>query len=445
MTRRRKIQIASVVAAAFVAAGGMAANGYNLAAQYRTDLEYGYRRAFSDLGDYVSGMETALIKASYANTPTQQNAIASLLMKEASGAKSSLAALPTTSGSMETVQKFVAQVEDFSAAVASKVSRGEALSDDDRQTLSSLEQYASLLHDNLMEVQKEFDASSLHLGETKQILGNLDLDASLPAISQSLETAAADFKDYPTLIYDGPFSDHISQLKPKWLENRSTVSLENARRTAAAFFGLQETDLAYSSSTQGNLPTYNFTGGSCRISVTQQGGLVCSLIDSRTPAEAVLTFEEASAKAQEFLAQNGMDSLTETYYVINDNLCTIQYAYAENDITFYPDLIKVTVALDDGSIVEYDGSGYLMNHHDRAAQTPSLTKEDAQSRLSPELSVEAGRLAVIPTPGLDELLCYEFLCKGDGEDQVLVYVNAATGMEEQIFLRLQGDGGVLVI
>ena len=235
MTRRRKIQIASVVAAAFVAAGGMAANGYNLAAQYRTDLEYGYRRAFSDLGDYVSGMETALTKASYANTPTQQNAIASLLMKEASGAKSSLAALPTTSGSMETVQKFVAQVEDFSAAVASKVSRGEALSDDDRQTLSSLEQYASLLHDNLTEVQKEFDASSLHLGETKQILGNLDLDASLPAISQSLETAAADFKDYPTLIYDGPFSDHISQLKPKWLENRSTVSLENARRTAAAF------------------------------------------------------------------------------------------------------------------------------------------------------------------------------------------------------------------
>ena len=59
--------------------------------------------------------------------------------------------------------------------------------------------------------------------------------------------------------------------------------------------------------------------------------------------------------------------------------------------------------------------------------------------------MEAGRLAVIPTPGLDELLCYEFLCKGDGEDQVLVYVNAATGMEEQIFLRLQGDGGVLVI
>ena len=72
MTRRRKIQIASVVAAVVVALAGTTACGYWQAEQYRMDLEYGYRRAFNDLSDHVTGMGNALTKAVYANTPTQQ-------------------------------------------------------------------------------------------------------------------------------------------------------------------------------------------------------------------------------------------------------------------------------------------------------------------------------------------------------------------------------------
>ena len=58
--------------------------------------------------------------------------------------------------------------------------------------------------------------------------------------------------------------------------------------------------------------------------------------------------------------------------------------------------------------------------------------------------MESVRLAVIPTPGLDEVLCWEFSCKGGDGRQVLSYVNTGTGLEEQLYLLQIDDSGVLV-
>ena len=62
------------------------------------------------------------------------------------------------------------------------------------------------------------------------------------------------FTDYPTLIYDGPFSDHITQMKPKFLEGAQTVSADTAQTTAALFLNEQPQNLARPGDTEGNLP-----------------------------------------------------------------------------------------------------------------------------------------------------------------------------------------------
>lgn len=445
MTRRRKIQLISVIAAALIALIGTTISGYVLAGRYRTDLEYGYRRAFNDLSEHVTGMENALNKVTYANTPTQQHGITALLMKEASSAKASLAVLPLGGDSMDTVQKFVAQVEDFSSSLSTKISAGEALTDDDENTLFQLGQYAALLKSNLAQVNQQFAEQNLQIGETKSILKNLDLEESLPAFSNSLETTASDFKDYPTLIYDGPFSDHIAQKEPLWLKGKAEISADDAKKKAAEFFQIDSAQLANAGETAGNFPAYNFTTQQARISITKAGGLASSLLNSRKVEEASLTIDQAKEKALAFLQKNGMDHLAESYYVVYDNICTIQYAFAQDDITFYPDLIKVSVALDNGEIMEYNGSGYLMNHHDRQKQSPALTEQQAADKVSDRLSIQKAGLAVIPTASMKEVLCYEFLCAGSNGEEVLVYINAATGMEEQIFIIVHDDSGTLVV
>ena len=40
--------------------------------------------------------------------------------------------------------------------------------------------------------------------------------------------------------------------------------------------------------------------------------------------------------------------MVDTYYLKNDNTATINYAFKQDDVTMYPDLIKLKIALDNG-------------------------------------------------------------------------------------------------
>lgn len=91
---------------------------------------------------------------------------------------------------------------------------------------------------------------------------------------------------------------------------------------------------------------------------------------------------------------------------------TINFAALQDDVTLYPDLIKVSVAMDNGEILGFDARGYLTNHHQRTFEKPALSMEEAQKKVSPNLTVKNGKMAVVPSTSLTEKLCYEFVCTG---------------------------------
>ena len=424
MTKNRKVLFLSLaLVAVILVLGGTTVSGYMQASKYKMNLNYNYQRAVTDLGDCVENIENTLNKSIYANTPTQQNGLAAKLMRETSMAKAALGILPLESGNLANVNKFISQVGDFSMALSSKISAGGSISEEEYASMENLEQYAKKLKEGLDGIQPDFDAGP---------------------VDASFQQAADDFTDYPSLIYDGPFSDHIGQQEPKLLAGQSEVPQGNAQNNAASFLGVTQDKLTHTQDSADGLPTYNFDCGTIRISVTKAGGVVSAMTDGREIGEIRLDADGARTAAQGFLEAKGIQNMKESYYVINDGICTINYAYSQDGVTCYPDLVKVAVALDTGGIVEYNATGYIMNHTDRGALTPKITQEEAQKSVSPRLKVESGSLALIPTPGLNEVLCYEFQCTGENEDRVLVYINASTGMEEQIFILMQSDSGVLV-
>ncbi len=105
--------------------------------------------------------------------------------------------------------------------------------------------------------------------------------------------------------------------------------------------------------------------------------------------------------------------------------------------------MKVTVELEKGGTIEFDAAGYVMNNHDRSIPAPKIPLDEAKSAVSPLLRVESGRLAVIPTPGLDELLCWELHCTAADGQEVLSYVNTETGLEEQLYILQRDEHGTL--
>ena len=422
MNKKRLFTIIAV-AAIILTLGGTTVMGYTTASKYKMNLDYNYKRALNDLNACVTNIEVSLSKATYANTPTQQNGLAAKLMRESSVAKSALAVLPISDNSLDKVSKFVTQVGDFSMSLSTKISAGQKITADEYKTIASLEQYAYTLHNGLLSVKPDLDTTDL---------------------TTDLKQTASDFTDFPSLIYDGPFSDSIGQKKPKLTEGKSQILQGNAQNTAADFLGVTQDKLTHTQDTAGGLPTYNFTGnnGGIRISVTKAGGYVSSMENSRDVTAENLIYEDASKKAKSFLDSRGLTNMKESYYVVNDGICTINYAYYKNDIVYYPDLIKVSVALDNGEIMKFDATGYIMNHHDRNL-TAKITADQAQKKVSANLKVQKRGLALIPTPGLNEVLCYEFLCNGKGKDRVLVYINASTALEEQILILQTSDSGIL--
>ena len=422
MNKKRIITLVAMIAL-IVTLGATTAAGYVSANRYKTNLEYNYKRALGDLNGCVSNIETALDKAVYANTATQQNGLAAKLMRESSMAKSALAVLPITDHSLDNVTKFITQVGDFAMTLSTKVSSGQKITEEEYKTMKDLEQYAKTLQSGLQNAKTNIESDQL---------------------TQEFKKTSEDFTDFPSLIYDGPFSDHISQLKPMLTQGRPQILQGNAQNIAAEFLGVAQDKLAHTQDTAGGLPTFNFTAnnGGIRICVTKAGGFVSSMENSRDVTTESLTYEDASKKARSFLDGRGITGMKETYYVINDGICTINYAYNKDNIIFYPDLIKVSVALDNGEIVLYNSTGYIMNHHGRTVAA-KITADQAQGSVSKKLKIQKRGLALIPTPGLSEVLTYEFLCSGQNNERVLVYINATTGFEEQILILQTSDNGIL--
>ena len=74
-----------------------------------------------------------------------------------------------------------------------------------------------------------------------------------------------------------------------------------------------------------------------------------------------------------------------------------------------------------------------------------MSREEAAGQINGELVIESAQLAIIPSPGGEEVLCWEFLCSDGDEHKTLIYVNAVSGMQEKILLLLEDENGSLTI
>jgi len=180
------------------------------------------------------------------------------------------------------------------------------------------------------------------------------------------------------------------------------------------------------------------------ISISKKGGHVILMNSNREIELQVLTMEQANKKGKEFLNSHGFPNMKETYYLKEDGIVTINYAYFQNEVIVYPDLIKVKVALDNGEVLGIETTGYLNSHAERVLNSPKITKDEAKENLNKNIEIQSEGLAIIPTEWKTELLCWEFKGKVDNTD-FLVYINAETGREEDILIIVNTPNGTLTM
>lgn len=449
LSKRSLIRIISFLAAVLLVAIGFAIQQHAAARDYRIQLENTYARALGELSSYLANISANLDKGQYIGTPGQLSQMSARIWRESGGAKSALSTLPVSDLHMDNTYKFLSQVGDYAMALSKKVASGVQLTEEDQQNAEALREYAAKLSGYVDGVQRQVREGRVDvtaLRTARQDSGD-DTEGTQPAgVSAGFEDVEQTMTGYPTLIYDGPFSDHLLTRKPRLTYGLPAVTADAARQAAAAAARLNPGDLTRADDENSNMPSYTFKAENLSIGVTKAGGIVTHLINGREIGEERMRNDAIFRFAEEYLTSLGYENMRATYYEKADGVCTINYAATSGNVILYTDLVKVGVALDDGSIVFYDARGYINNHRDRVLDDPAITAEEALQSVNSSLTVFSERLALIPTSGQNEVLTYEFQAKageGDGEQKVLVYINAATGVEEQILLLLETPEGTL--
>ncbi len=446
-SRRASIRLISFFAALSLVLGIVAFENYRSAHYAGQQLENTYQRSLEDLTGYVNGLSATLQKAGYAGTAPQLANLSAKLWRESGAAKTALSSLPLGDAHLENLSRFLSQVGDYSMYLTKKMSQGETLSGEERQNLARMEEACLTLAQQLGELERQVTQEGLSVRDLESSLGQNDVAlADSAGIMDGFSEMETSFDGMPTLIYDGPFSDHILERTPRLTEKAPLFTQQSALQRAALCAGVMEDQLKFMGDESSNMACFQFsTEEGITMGITKQGGYLAYLSNPRQVGEEALSIDATIKRGRSYLERLGYTSLVSTYYELADGICTINYAFSQNDITYYTDLIKVGVALDNGQVVFCDARGYITNHTDRKLPEPFIAQEEAQKSVNSTLQVRSVSLSCIPTTGLNEVYTYEFKTEAPDGQTVLVYINAQTGAEEQILLLLENENGTLTI
>ena len=420
---------------------------YKKQREFRQASENSYNMAFYEVVDYVQNVEVYLAKSLITNSPESGAESLANVWREANLAMGYLAQLPIESNELANTSKFLNQVSEYSYSLYTKNIKGQELTEDDMKNIKSLHQYSVELENTLNQLSADINEGRIKWGElTKK--GTVAFAQQVSNISKdSFSNLEQTFHEYSGLIYDGAFSEHITRKEKVGLTGEK-IDEETAKNKATELFNNSNINEVTSyGRSEGDINSYNFgikfnDDFTATVSISEKGGHVIYMERNRDITTEIISQEEADKKAKEYLEQKGFKNMKETYYLKQSGIVTINYAYVQDNVIMYPDLIKVKVALDNGEILGIETSGYLNSHTKRDLKEPKITKEKAKDSLNKDLTIESEALAIIPTEWQTEVLCWEFEGNMDGMD-FIVYVNAETGKEEDILIITNTPNGTL--
>lgn len=424
---------------------------YRQKTEYVVQTENQYNLAFYELIDYMDDVENYLAKSIISSSAENGAKTLMHVWREANLAQVYLSQLPISSNELSNTSKFLNQVSEYSYSLATKCINNQDITDVELNNLQELYNYSTNLTVTLEQLLNDMGNGNISWGELTNQTDIAFAQQVDNLSSSSFSNLDENFGEYEGLIYDGAYSEHIESAEKKGLTGVE-ISEEEAKNIAIKFVGEERIDEINSNGLveNGKIVVYDFAikikGGDnnnpMNISISKIGGHIVLMNYNREILEEKISQEDANNLGKIFLDSRGIPNMKATYYLKQGGAVTINYAYTQDEVVVYPDLIKIKIALDNGEILGIETSGYLNNHEIRNIPEVKISEEQAREKLNKNLEITSSGLAIIPTEWRTEIFCYEFKGKVNNMD-FLVYINAETGVEENILVIIDTPNGVL--
>jgi len=427
---------------------------------YRNYLQGQYSKNMYELISSVQNIRINLGKAAIVGSREQSIVVFEEIFRFSATANDKLHSLPIDQSVVGDTSEFLTQVGDFCYSLAKASSEGKDLNDKEYGVIDELELQSYTLQEQLNGVLSDINDGKVKWGEIRKKSTSVFAKVGDDLVNEKFKGIQKQIVQYPALIYDGPFSDNILEIKPKIMSQKEVSESEAAKVIKNVFgkdkSGKEQIESIENIAVQGKtrIPSYTFhvtfkgrdkSDGKTVIEVSKNGGRIVYLLDNRSIGKPTLDINKAIEGGSTFIGKIGYKNMEPTYTLNYENTAVVSYVYNQGEVVIYPDQVKLKIALDDGSIIGIESEKFLVSHVEKRQITaPKITVAKAQERVGKRLKINKISLAIIPTEMNKEVLCYEFLGTYKEKD-FIVYINANTGYEQRIMEIIDTPNGKLTI
>lgn len=429
MSKKAKIAVAVTGGILILAVIGLSVALGIIEKRRRTNEEklgYIYEKSYYETVNCMSDVELKLDKVSVLQGRELRRELLTDVWRECDVSATNFSQLGTESEEISKVIKFFNQLGDYCYYLSVKL-KNAPLSEEEESNLAKYREVVKTLNVNLSEAK-----ASLTDGKTVALVTS-------ETVADAIKNHSS--VEYPEMIYDGPFSDGLNDREAKFLADKTEITSEDGVGKISAYFP-DATGIKYVGDGTASIPTYlyEFTLGRNvgTAQITKAGGYLAMYNAYCEINEPTLTEEECVAKADGYMARFGYEGMKAVWVSNDDSTVYINYAYEQDGIVFYPDLIKVKICAETGDIIGLEGQNYLYNHVAREVSFPATTVV-----INQKLTVVSRTECIIPTEWNNEIQALEIVAQKDGITYY-IYLDPTTGEEIKAMVVIEESGKLLV-
>ena len=241
---------------------------------YGTQLESIYEQNYYDLVDNVNNADMEISKLVNSNDTAYQKKLLLEIADAANSMQNNMSMLPLTGENVLDSVRFVHQLSGYTQTLEEKVAIGGTLSDDDVETLKEL-------HETLISMKQNLNRMSENMRDGYSILlSSNEANGDLNSFTVDFNQIKSMDVDYPTMIYDGPFSDSVVNSEVKGLSGNEITKDDAIKEIEEVFKDISS--INYEGDTNGKFETYNYSlmttdSQDLYVQVLKQGGHILTV------------------------------------------------------------------------------------------------------------------------------------------------------------------------
>lgn len=426
---------------ALIAVGVWGYQESRLRQELQNRAESQYQKAFHELTWHLDNITGQLAQALVSSSKEQTVLTLATVWRQVFAAQSNLGGLPLAYVPLSKTEKFLSDTGEVANTLLAQTARGQAtLQEESSKVLEELYHRSKTLGDELNKLQAKILGRQLSWTQVElaSFAGGGNLEDN--TILDGFNTMEQRIEEYPEINLSEDFSP-VEQ-EPKKMRGKEEIGEQKARQIALDWWfsddpGEHQARISYEG--VGDIPTYGVEitplnedeGGPVYVDISKLDGAVIWAMKEKTSESHKLSLAEGERKGQEFLARHDLEDFVAVKAQKEDNTAVYTFVPRQGEVLLYPDQIKLQVSLEDGEITGYEGTPYYMYNRPRELSAPKLTESEIKKMVSPRLSIELVRPALIVNTWGKEVLTWEVRGKFF-EEQFAIFYDAKSGIEENI-------------